>query len=312
MDFNWHTWLSFLLPYEEANTVYNKICENAPLNSPWKVSCGAGGYTSTWSYPNSGDCATDACAAKRPAASVIPNYVCPSAPRSVNPFREDTYMFGACCGALNSCHPQACYQWFRLLGASDYHAVGAFKDCLQRWIKANTTPATREKCPNGCGVLFCLRGPGQATGAGVGVDQVRDGTSTTILCTENAGKPDLWIRGVKHTMSCACPSPYLNAVCGAGYTITNPGGCWACWNNANHTVVGSNFFGTGPAAKNGPTCFFNCTNENNVNVIYSFHPGSGGVALCDGSARMLSENISIVVFDRLFTYRGGTPVTDTF
>ena len=36
---------------------------------------------------------------------------------------------------------------------------------------------------------------------GVGLDQVVDGTSTTILFAENAGKPDLWIRGVKTVIS---------------------------------------------------------------------------------------------------------------
>ncbi len=312
MDFNWHTWLSFLLPYEEGTTVYNKICGNSPLNSPWSVTSGAGCYMSTWTYANSGCCQVDPCASIRPAAQVIASYVCPSAPRNSNPFKEHTYMFGACCGTLNCCHPQPCYTWNRIAGAADYHAVGAFKDCLQRWIKVNTPVPCREKCSNGCGVLFCLRGPGQTESMGVGVDQVVDGTSTTILCTENAGKPDLWVRGVKHTMSCACQSPYLFQVCGTGYNISNPGGCWACWNNAIHTVVGSNFSGNGPAAKNGPTCFFNCTNENNVNVIYSFHPGTGGVAMCDGSAHMLSEDISVVVFNRLFTYRGRTAVTDSF
>jgi prepilin-type processing-associated H-X9-DG protein len=61
-----------------------------------------------------------------------------------------------------------------------------------------------------------------------------------------------------------------------------------------------------------PTCFFNCTNENGVNVLYSFHPGTAGVAMCDGSARMISENIGAVLFQRLFSYRGHKPATDTF
>src|SRR5580704_18889522 len=35
MDLNFHTWLEFLLPYSEATTVWNKICQNAPTYSPW-------------------------------------------------------------------------------------------------------------------------------------------------------------------------------------------------------------------------------------------------------------------------------------
>jgi prepilin-type N-terminal cleavage/methylation domain-containing protein len=34
-DFNYHSWMSFLLPYIEATTVYNKIDQNSPLFSPW-------------------------------------------------------------------------------------------------------------------------------------------------------------------------------------------------------------------------------------------------------------------------------------
>ncbi len=34
--------------------------------------------------------------------------------------------------------------------------------------------------------------------------------------------------------------------------------------------------------------------------------------MCDGSARMISENISAIVFSRLLSYHGGQPVTDNF
>jgi hypothetical protein len=33
--------------------------------------------------------------------------------------------------------------------------------------------------------------------------------------------------------------------------------------------------------------------------------------MCDGSARMVSENVSLVVFCRLITYKGRSPVTDS-
>ena len=323
MDFNFHEWLEMLLPFEEATNVWNKLCENAPLYSPWKVcGCKDGGYKAVWTFHNSGDCskntinpqqcAFDPCAAQRPVAQVIPSYVCPSSPRISNPFREHNYMFGNCCGAIPCCHPGPCYQdIFRLSGAADYHAVGQFKHCLQTYICCTiNTPATR--CLNTCGVLFCFRGQGHFRSQGVSIDDVVDGTSTTVLCTENAGKPDLWIRGVKTAMSKTQESPWWLCACGIGYWDTNPGGCWGCWNNGIHTVTGSNFTGTGRSGGTNPTCFFNCTNENGVNVIYSFHPGTGGVAMCDGSARMISENIGAVVFQRLFSYRGHKPVTDSF
>jgi prepilin-type processing-associated H-X9-DG protein len=54
----------------------------------------------------------------------------------------------------------------------------------------------------------------------------------------------------------------------------------------------------------------NCINLWSLNY-YSFHPGSCGVAMADGSARMISENISITVIARLMSYKGHAPVTDS-
>jgi 2-dehydro-3-deoxyphosphogluconate aldolase / (4S)-4-hydroxy-2-oxoglutarate aldolase len=41
----------------------------------------------------------------------------------------------------------------------------------------------------------------------VQIERITDGTSTILLTEETAGKPDLWIKGVKTTISCATPSP---------------------------------------------------------------------------------------------------------
>ena len=58
-------------------------------------------------------------------------------------------------------------------------------------------------------------------------------------------------------------------------------------------------------------CFINCTNEI-YGGLYSFHPGASGVVMADGSAHMISENISVTTFCRLLTARGRKPVTDNF
>ena len=34
--------------------------------------------------------------------------------------------------------------------------------------------------------------------------------------------------------------------------------------------------------------------------------------MCDGSARMISEDMSVVVFSRLLSYHGYQPVTDNY
>jgi prepilin-type processing-associated H-X9-DG protein len=54
------------------------------------------------------------------------------------------------------------------------------------------------------------------------------------------------------------------------------------------------------------------TNEGTFNAIYSFHPGAGGMAMCDGSVHMVSEDISLIVFAALTTFNGRDRVTDSF
>jgi prepilin-type processing-associated H-X9-DG protein len=147
---------------------------------------------------------------------------------------------------------------------------------------------------------------------GVGIDQVVDGTSTTVMFAENAGKPDLWIRGVKTPIETCGATPLPNGK--TWYPYYNYGGCWACMDNNWIVFDGSLFSGSGAGLfatpPSVPICAINCTNRASRN-FYSFHPGAAGVAMCDGSARMVSENLGITVFCRLLTYRGHKPVTDS-
>jgi prepilin-type N-terminal cleavage/methylation domain-containing protein len=296
-DLNFHNWASYLLPYIEATNVYRQIDQNSPLMSPW---CSPNGQS--WTYKNSGCCATDSCAYARPIASVIPAFVCPSAPRAANPFKEFTPDFiGSWCMSFQ-----------RISGASDYGGINGYHGCVLCWFVANGG----KDCGvmKRCGVFACPSNVGQyASGnassatPNVPVEAVTDGTSTTLLSEEMAGKPDLWIRGIKTSFNC-CVSTPIN-----GYTVTNPGGCWACWDNAAHWISGSNFQGTGQVGRplHDAVCFFNCTNENSVDGVYSFHPGAGGVVMCDGSAHMLSENISVTVFIKMISFRGRQQVLDS-
>ncbi len=84
-------------------------------------------------------------------------------------------------------------------------------------------------------------------------------------------------------------------------------------------MAGSSFYNPGtpnfpspltPQNLNQPVCFLNCINTWSLNW-YSFHPGSVGIALCDGSARMISENTSLTVLARMQSYKGGKPVLDS-
>src|SRR5262249_3051354 len=137
----------------------------------------------------------------------------------------------------------------------------------------------------------------------VSLDKITDGTSTTVIFAELAGRPDYWIRGTKQLASAEKTN------LGLGF---NWGGCWACPDSAFQIFEGSGFDGRlhlSNLAGIG-VCFLNCTNVWSLNW-YAFHPGSVGIALCDGSARMISENTSLTVLCRLQTYRGHKAVLDS-
>ena len=78
---------------------------------------------------------------------------------------------------------------------------------------------------------------------------IRDGSSTTLLSEEMAGKPDYWIRGKKVGSKGVCFQPLTGCAKSPfdGFTTNNPGGSWASFYNASHWIVGSNFTGLAKA-----------------------------------------------------------------
>jgi len=292
-DYNGHTYGERLLPYVEASNVYRKICMNGPIFAP--ICLSSVPCPTVFTQKNSGCPCIDACAAIRPAAAVIPGYVCPSTPRTLNPFVETNQCWE--CGLT----PFNCGNLKRLMGASDYQAWCRFSGNLwnyYRYVSGKGNAASRELSHS----VFCDDWPG------LSIDQIIDGTSTTIFVTELAGRPDYWIRAGKQPLPTPPPNSYN----------PNPGGAWASEQNTDAEFNGSSFDGrtqgncANPTSCAEPICFFNCTNERGKNGVYSFHMGSGGVVMCDGSAHMLSENISVIVFAALLSPRGRDKVTDNF
>jgi prepilin-type N-terminal cleavage/methylation domain-containing protein len=292
-DYNLHTWPERLLAYMEANTVYNKICMNAPNFSP--ICLSSVPCPTAYTYKNSGCPCIDPCAAIRPSAAVIPAYVCPSAPRVNNPFVERNQCWECCLPVFTT------PGFTRLAGAMDYQGWCRFSGCLVNYygyIKGFAIPCM------GRNAIFCDKF------VGLTIDQVTDGTSTTIFCTELAGRPDWWTRAGKQC---------LTATGGTGIKHWNPnlGGAWMSEHIGDSEFTGSNFAGLKPNCAGfnncaAPVCFFNCSNEMRANGVFSFHPGAGGVVMCDGSAHMLSENIGLVVFAALLTPRAHDVATDNF
>jgi prepilin-type N-terminal cleavage/methylation domain-containing protein len=117
--------------------------------------------------------------------------------------------------------------------------------------------------------------------------QITDGTSNTLLLTEDAGRPRLWQAGKP------------------GDDQTVIGGPWQAYNNPI-IVKGSQFDGTGAW---GP-CAINCTNDR---AVYSFHAVGANAVFADGSVHVLPASMSIRVLAALVTRAGGevVPASDS-
>jgi prepilin-type N-terminal cleavage/methylation domain-containing protein len=305
-DANVHGWGERLLAFSEGNTVYNKICFNSTYTSPIDLAPTLGIANAVYTYPNSGCPCANACSAKTPAAQIIPMYSCPSTPRTTNPFIED----GSVINLLNS-HGVTCHTLAprMLAGASDYEASSGYDSSLACWYDVLNPCTAKQHC-----AVSGSRGGTLDSATPVSIESITDGSSTTLFVVEQAGKPDLWLRGVKTTYK-ACGTGL--ATCSKTGTkpdrLSNYGGCWMCpLDNGENWMTGSNFTGTSFYVPKGqPVCIVNCNNESDCGV-YSFHPGAAGIVMCDGSAHMISENISATIFCRLITTRGHEAVTDSF
>jgi prepilin-type N-terminal cleavage/methylation domain-containing protein len=297
-DSNFHYWGEFLLPQMEANTVFQRIDMRQAMASPCSENTGPGSYSCPPFNAHNVDCPCKyACASKDPGAAPIPGYVCPSAPRANNPFVE--YTEATCCVfAHTTC---GTYSAPQLSGASDYvpnMGTGKISAFGQHYTYQNNCQVEK----NYMGALsmfdFSIR-----------PEKITDGTSTTFMVLEQAGRPDLWIRGVKKHVPCDMPH-WKNVAYHASH---NWGGCWSCEQNAFGKFRGATADGTGfmnSGTQTTPMCYINCNNVWECS-FYSFHPGTCGVAMCDGSARMISENIGLIPFMRLMTISGHGAVTDS-
>jgi prepilin-type N-terminal cleavage/methylation domain-containing protein len=329
---NEHYPMERLLPFVEAMTVYSKICFNDPMLTPccehpskqyccysclWH--CG-GTRIPPYTAKNITNPCLDACAAKRPGAAVIPSFVCPSAPRVNNPFVETVSFSDKCYYGGCYISGQKCAFPTELAGASDYEPNGGYASTSVNCLNCKCL-VNKQYLPLGGAYLFqnCDQpeisrlGPISVWEQGVPIDNIVDGTSTTVLFAECAGRPDFWVRGTKMTrcqITQLCP---CQVATGPGHVPPNNwGGCWACPDNGFITNAGTTYQGM-PYIYNynagTPVCFLNCINVGGLNW-YSFHPGAVGVTLCDGSARMISENTSLTVLCRIQSYRGHKVVTD--
>ena len=111
---------------------------------------------------------------------------------------------------------------------------------------------------------------------------IQDGTSNTLVITEDAGRPQIWRAG----------RLVGGRTSGAG------------WADRDSEYITHGFTSDGTTDP-GP-CHTNCTN---ANENYSFHSGGANGLFADGSVRFYSAEMSIRVMGRLITRSGGETVS---
>jgi prepilin-type N-terminal cleavage/methylation domain-containing protein/prepilin-type processing-associated H-X9-DG protein len=123
-----------------------------------------------------------------------------------------------------------------------------------------------------------------ATTTGTSVADITDGTSTTILIAEDAGRPRLWQAGKM--------GPNPQAVEGGP------------WDHFKGPIIleGATLDGT----QQPGACALNCTNDREV---YAFHTGGANAAFADGHVQFLKVGMDIRVMARLITRAGGEVVS---
>jgi prepilin-type processing-associated H-X9-DG protein len=114
---------------------------------------------------------------------------------------------------------------------------------------------------------------------------IKDGTSTTLMLAESAGRNAKWVMGQQ--------------VSNSGLT-----GAWA---NPGTQIAVSGF---NTATKTTPgSCAVNCTN---ANEIYSFHTSGANGLFGDGSVRTIPASADVNIIIPLMTRAGGEPINLTF
>ncbi|HEY1189319.1 MAG TPA: DUF1559 domain-containing protein [Gemmata sp.] len=123
------------------------------------------------------------------------------------------------------------------------------------------------------------------------ITDITDGTSNTLLVTEQAGRPDFYILGVKQASN-------------TGQSAYNQWGPWAAYQVSRFQQFGSD--GITADGPGGP-CTINC---NNSQGVYAFHSGGAPAVFCDGSVRFLRQGLDPNILFGIITVNGGEVLND--
>jgi prepilin-type N-terminal cleavage/methylation domain-containing protein len=184
--------------------------------------------------------------------------VCPSAP----PYRMAPFL-----NALNGQTVQ--------LAAGDYAVDDGISES---WLILNNVPHPAGQ--DTAGLLkgnFCRR-----------IAEATDGTSNTIMVSEDAGRPNFYVLG--RQMSYGQSYPWYRNGTPPVQSNEGSGAGWADY--------GSEFYTDGDGSNQH-------TNYSSNNEIYAFHPGGANHTFADGSVHFIKTTVSPGVFRNLISYNGG-------
>jgi prepilin-type N-terminal cleavage/methylation domain-containing protein len=269
------TWATAILPYIDQSNVYDAIVASGGLQV------------------TGDDVGTEPGMAA--ARTVIPGFMCPSAPRKSNTAK----IFFAAGAPIPNAGAPAGTNLGLTSGALDYIVLQNVTDELAALagISAGSNEgAMRGATAVGNGGAIPLFNQGTNR-----IRDITDGTSNTYLVVEHAVRDVTYRSGKPVTAPAA--SPWA------------PGG-WAFYSMGAPAAAGAPFDdGVTPldlATMEG-TCIVNCTNavKDNYDVAgpFSFHTGAVLSLLADGSVQTTSENVDTTVFASTVTRAGGEIVS---
>jgi len=184
--------------------------------------------------------------------------ICPSTPNS---FRTEPF--------TNSLTGQTF-----TLAAGDYAVDDGINDS---WLVLNNVPH-----PAGQDAKGLLKGNYLRR-----IAEVTDGLSNTIMFSEDAGRPNLYLAGRQIAVGSIVP----------GYNKGKPtddtNGSGSGWSD-----FGSEFYTDGDFSNQH-------TNWSSNNEVYAFHPGGANHVYADGSVHFVKATTAASVFTALITYNGG-------